>query len=256
MNLVDNTKEHREQREQEEEYSFPYHFASRFHPSFQTGFIDYWAMNYNLTLELVIDLVSREHPSSLVDIGCGEGRLTHELNQAFPEMTVVGVDYSPQSICLANTLVPNAKFHQTDITGEHSLGKFKAAVLMEVFEHIPDAELQNFARATAELVAANGLLIVTVPHKNKPLEYKHFRHYTTQTLDAYFGPYFKSERVYFLEKTGWLNRLLNKLVANRVYVLNSPRLLNAIYQTYRNQIFRCSGEDKCSRIAVCYRRSE
>lgn len=245
-----------EQVEQEDEYTFPYHFASRFEPSFQTGFVDYWAMNYNLSIELVLALLREEDPGSVLDIGCGDGRLGQEIRKALPGIDVAGVDYSERAIAMAQALVPDVHFHSLDITAEHSLGAADAAVLMEVFEHIPPEQAEQFAAAVARLVRANGLLIVTVPHENKPLEYKHFQHFNTTSLNRYFLPHFEVEKTLYIEKLGWLNRFLNKCVANGFFVLNRRRLLDAVYRTYRDRVFQCASESQCARIAVCYRRRD
>ena len=92
---------------QEEEYEFPYHFASRYKPDFAPAYVDHWALNYNLTLELVLDLVRNEKSNSIVDIGCGDGRLTYELDQALPDATITGVDYSERAIQLAKSMSPS-----------------------------------------------------------------------------------------------------------------------------------------------------
>jgi 2-polyprenyl-3-methyl-5-hydroxy-6-metoxy-1,4-benzoquinol methylase len=254
MSRADTPDKYAEQIEQEDEYEIPYHFASRFEPSFQTGFIDAWAMNYNLSIELVLKLLRKEQPGSVLDIGCGDGRLSQEIHKAFSDATVAGADYSSRAIQLAEAMVPDVQFHHLDITAEHSLGKFDSAVLMEVFEHIPPEQTRQFASAVAGLVKANGLLIVTVPHVNKPLEYKHFQHFTASSLDEYFMPYFDVEKTIFLEQLGWLNRLLNSCVANGFFVLNRRRLLEFIYRRYQDWVFQCDNESQCARIAVCYRR--
>lgn len=244
----------KQQEYQEEEYGFPYHFASRFKPNFKPAYVDHWAMNYNLTLELVLKLVKIENTNSIVDIGCGEGRLTYELDQAMPSANVIGVDYSERAIQLAKSLSPSLHFENVDITEAHSLGLFNTAVLMEVLEHIPPEEVDEFIEAIANLLENDGLLIVTVPHTNKPLEYKHFQHFTKKDLISQFSRFFRCENILFLEKLGWLNKILNKIVVNRIFVLNSPKLLNFLYGFYRSRIFQCAKESKCARIAVCFRR--
>lgn len=239
---------------QEEEYEFPYHFASRYKPDFAPAYVDHWALNYNLTLELVLDLVRNEKSNSIVDIGCGDGRLTYELDQALPDATITGVDYSERAIQLAKSMSPSVDFENADITQAHSLGQYQTAILMEVLEHVPLEEVDEFIEAVAKLVKVEGLLIVTVPHTNKPLEYKHFQHFTKNGLDNRFSRFFRCEKVIFLEKRGWLNKVLNKIVVNRIFVLNSRKLLNFVYGFYRSQVFQCAAEGKCSRIAVCFRR--
>lgn len=59
--------------------------------------------------ELIAKLKLRgdEH---ILDVGCGDGKVTAELAQALPRGSVTGVDASPQMIEFANKLFPATKF--------------------------------------------------------------------------------------------------------------------------------------------------
>jgi len=46
----------------------------------------------------------------ILDVGCGDGKVTAELAQALPRGSVTGVDASPQMIEFANKLFPATKF--------------------------------------------------------------------------------------------------------------------------------------------------
>ncbi|WP_444994547.1 methyltransferase [Aliikangiella sp. IMCC44359] len=249
-NEIDNIRE-----AQENEYCFPYHYASRFHPHFATGFFDRWAMNYNLSIEFVLQIIADENPNSLIDIGCGDGRLTSEIFKAYPSIALKGVDYSKQAIKLAKAMETSVNFEARDITLDTLENKqYSMGVLMEVFEHISLNETENFAKSVANLINDNGLLLVTVPHQNKPLEYKHFQHFTVDKLNQYFTPYFSVEKTIYIEKRGLLNSLLNKLVVNSLFALNNNKLLDSIYNLYKKHVFFCREEKHCARIAICYRK--
>jgi hypothetical protein len=100
------------------------------------------------------------------------------------------------------------------------------------------------------------MLLVTVPHVNKPVEYKHFRHFTAQSLCESFADYFVPEHTVFIEKLGLANWLLNKLIVNRFFVLNHSGLLDKIYRTYGKWIFDAKSEQECARVAVVFRRAD
>ena len=91
----------KEQSAQEAEYIFPYHYVAQRRPHFAQHFYDSWGINYVSTIEYLLSRLSETHFSSLVDIGCGDGRMTREIAARFPQCDVVGVDYSERAIALA-----------------------------------------------------------------------------------------------------------------------------------------------------------
>ncbi len=92
------------QIKQDEEYSFPYHYVSRFRDGFSQTFNDTWGINYVSTIEYIIHRLQNENFNSLIDMGCGDGRLTQELAIEFPDKRILGVDYSRRAISLAKSL--------------------------------------------------------------------------------------------------------------------------------------------------------
>ncbi|MBD0259380.1 MAG: class I SAM-dependent methyltransferase, partial [Cytophagales bacterium] len=166
------------QQIQDDEYTFPYHYVSQFENNFTQCFNDIWGINYIATIEFMLARLAATPFESLVDVGCGDGRLTYEIQKRFPARTVWGIDYSQRAINLAKAMNPRGNYLQADITQPSSLPAFDAAVLMEVFEHIPPAVAPAFLGGVAGLLKRGGVLFITVPHVNKPVEYKHFRHFS------------------------------------------------------------------------------
>jgi 2-polyprenyl-3-methyl-5-hydroxy-6-metoxy-1,4-benzoquinol methylase len=237
---------------QENEYAFPYHYVTEFHNDrFRQHFVDTWGINYALTIELMIDRVNRLDPSSVVDIGCGDGRLTRELDVHTTVDRVVGVDYSQRAIQLANAMNqdrPGLEFFASDIAGSLALGSFEAAVLMEVFEHIPIDQAALFMQSVRGLLKPGAKLLLTVPHSNKPIEYKHYQHFTAKSLLKYVEPFFKIDEIIPFEKRGWRRRALDKALCNRWFILNNARLLKAIYRYHKSRLFYCKSENDCQRL--------
>ena len=84
---------------------------------------------------------------SMIDIGCGDGRLSREIKRSFPECTVTGIDYSKRAINLAmamNQDMPEINFIAQDIINERINQKHDVAILMEVYEHIPLDQTNEF----------------------------------------------------------------------------------------------------------------
>lgn len=71
-----------------------------------------WALSIIDRLELPMD-------ARLVDLGCGDGKITVELARRVPNGHVVGIDNSPDMIELAESTwcsaIPNVKFHVADV---------------------------------------------------------------------------------------------------------------------------------------------
>jgi 2-polyprenyl-3-methyl-5-hydroxy-6-metoxy-1,4-benzoquinol methylase len=103
-------------------------------------------------------------PSSLLDVGCGEGVLIEKWARALPGRRVVGIDLEDPAIQAEweHRRAPNLEYR---IMKAENLpfadGEFDVATAIEVLEHVPDPEhtLAEMARV------ASGHLIVSVPRE-------------------------------------------------------------------------------------------
>lgn len=110
------------------------------------------------------ELLAHAEPSSLLDVGCGEGVLVHQWAQRLGERRVVGIDLEEESIQAgwAQRQAPNLEYHVMHAEnlpfGEN---EFDLASAIEVLEHVPDPEhtLQEMARC------AERYLLVSVPRE-------------------------------------------------------------------------------------------
>lgn len=239
---------------QEDEYRFPYHYVTSLPPEpFRQHFVDTWGINYASTIEFVIERVSQTAPQSLIDVGCGDGRMTREIARRISIPRIMGVDTSERAIALAKAMnrdLSGVEFASADITAAPPVGRFDAAVLMEVFEHVPPAVAPDFMRGVRALLGEGGRLHLTVPHANKPVEYKHFRHFTGASIVACLEPDFEIVEVVPFERRGAMRKLLNTALCNRLFVLNHERLLAALYRLHRRHLFHCDSERECQRLYV------
>jgi len=238
---------------QEQEYWFPYHYITSFRESFSQHFVDTWGINYAITLDHIIKRVEELAPCSVVDIGCGDGRLTRELSFCSSIRTLQGIDYSERAIRLAKAMNAdrdNVQFRALDITVGEGVLESDLGILMEVFEHIPLDECEKFLAGVRSLLKSGARLLVTVPHANKPLEYKHYQHFTQDSLLPYFQKDFRVEKVVPFEKKAVSRKLLDHLLCNRLFVLNNQRLLNMAYTYHKNHLFSCDGEKNCQRLYI------
>lgn len=243
-----------EQNIQDDDYGFPYHYVPQFEPGFTQSYTLPWGIYYASGLEYVTGNVKQLNPSSIIDIGTGDGRLALELKKALPQANVLGVDYSPRAISLAKALNPSLDFKVMDVTTEKPSQTFELATLIEVFEHIPIDQAKNFASAIPKLISEHGELIVTVPHANNPVTPKHFQHFTSSSLIAYFATYFSVEEIAFLDKRSQWVRLIKRILHNDYFTLNHWGIRNRIYGSYKKHFLLCSKEQECGRLYVRFKK--
>ena len=241
------------QKIQNDEYKFPYHYVSQFRNDFTQNFNDTWGINYVSTIEFILDKIRDEEFDSLIDIGCGEGRLVTELMCDFPDKDICGVDFSEEAIGLAKALNKHGNYQQIDIT-RGAKRNFDIATLIEVFEHIPPEFADDFVKGISNHLKPDGLLYVTVPSSNKAVESKHYRHFTSDSLIACFEVCFDVVEVIPFESNGYRKKIIDKLLTNRFFILNIRRIKNFVYKYYKNRLFFVEKEDKCNRIFVKFKR--
>jgi 2-polyprenyl-3-methyl-5-hydroxy-6-metoxy-1,4-benzoquinol methylase len=105
-------------------------------------------------------------PSNILDLGVGLGWSTHELAKAFPQAMVLGVEQSEKLLDTGKQLfqLPNLHYLHSDLM-DVSLDdqKFSAVVLLDVFEHIPLVERDEFYRKLNALLNKNFKVVLTCP---------------------------------------------------------------------------------------------
>ena len=109
-------------------------------------------------------LFAEAAPSSVLDVGCGEGVLTARWAEQIGTGRVVGIDLEDPKLRREWTLRPRPNLEFQAMAGE-SLpfgdGEFELAAATEVLEHVPDPE-----RTLCEMArVASRHLIVSVPRE-------------------------------------------------------------------------------------------
>ena len=110
------------------------------------------------------ELFAEAAPDSVLDIGCGEGVLTHRWAERLGERRVVGIDLDDPKLRAEweRRPAPNLEFRA--VSAERlpfGDGEFDLATAIEVLEHLPDPE-----RTVAEMArCARRHLIVSVPRE-------------------------------------------------------------------------------------------
>jgi SAM-dependent methyltransferase len=120
-----------------------------------------------------VSLIMRRVPSAgrVLDVGCGCGY--HDVLFAREERveSVLGIDYSKNSVAVANREYPHAKVTRRvadifqDKAALAAAGPFDLVVSFQVIEHLEQPE--EFLRACADLTAQGGTVVTVTPNRER-----------------------------------------------------------------------------------------
>jgi SAM-dependent methyltransferase len=104
-------------------------------------------------------------PAAILDIGCGFGQISWRMATRWPAAHVTGLDISPRSVALAAKVFqhPNLGYVATSLDAIGRDGGYDLITLIDVYEHIADADRAAFNASLAGLLAPAGVLILTFP---------------------------------------------------------------------------------------------
>ena len=203
---------------QENLYQFPYHHIPHMDSQGLGARIRglAWGYEYLCYQHHIKELIEDLHPSSILDVGCGDGYLLGILSGTIKRRA--GMDFSEKAIRFAKAFHPEAEFR----TGKIPLAdeKFDVITAVEVLEHIPDGGREEFLREIVAHCRPGGHVILCVPTENVPLSSKHYRHYDLQTLSALLkraaipGRIKRADYVY---RESWLVKFYLRLTMNRFW---------------------------------------
>jgi len=242
-----------EQKVQEEQYSFPYHYLPNYaDDAFYQHAYWSWGYRYLGGMHVTREICDEEPYGSLLDLGCGDGRFIAELSRSRSDLRLLGVDYSERAIGLASALNPDVDYRASDILQDDLAGEqFDVVTLVEVIEHIPPEDLPLFVQRAVSFLRPGGRLILTVPHRNNPVSSKHFQHFDSRMLSEHLSPHLEDLRYqpfdFFSRKLDLWFRLLGR--TGKYFVITWQPLLNAFYDYYIKRCLYGQDESKCGRIA-------
>jgi len=247
------TPKNKTQRIQEEEYAFPYHYIPEIS---EEGFtqVKHWSWGYRYLggLRVAIDQLNKISFNSLLDVGCGDGRFLRELNQIYPGKRLVGLDYSPQGINFAKAFNPQLDYLCINILEEKFEEKFDVVTAIEVLEHIPKNELDTFIDRIIASLKPNSTFIFTVPHKNVPLQDKHFQHFTSDSLkELLTNKFSKISFIPFDPNNRFFDNFLRIIGGQGNYfIITYKKLLSYCFKLYIKKYLYSNKEYLCKRICV------
>jgi trans-aconitate methyltransferase len=118
--------------------------------------------------ELIFLLGELEEIGSVVDVGCGQGRLAALLAEALPKATYSGVDLAAAQLEGTRKVRPDGTFFLSTLQNFQPDQQWDLAICSEVLMHIPPADMQQ---AADRLKALARKYVITVDW-TKPLHVK------------------------------------------------------------------------------------
>lgn len=248
----------REQQIQEEQYCFPYHYLPQLRSGsfFQHAYWS-WGFRYLGGMRVAKALCDAETYESLLDLGCGDGRFISELARAQPTVHAMGIDYSERAIALASALNPGLEYHAADILTDDLSGRqFDVVTMIEVIEHIPPLDLPRFLERAISFLKPGGRLVITVPHRNRPVSEKHFQHFDSAMLKKMLSPHLRDLQFQPFDFPSSVLNLWFRIIGRTgmYFLITWQPLLDAFYNYYIARCLYGDDESKCARIACVGRR--
>jgi SAM-dependent methyltransferase len=235
---------------QDAQYVVPYHYLPMLEgDSIKVHQALPWGLEYLTYMSHVVELIKAEQPSSLLDIGCGDGRLETMLHGSIPMMK--GIDLSERAIAFARAFNPDIAFESVDVSAIDD--RFDAITLVEVLEHVPDSAISSLVRDAAACLEEHGFLLVTVPTVNLPMNRKHYRHYTLELLTEQLSPTFQIDRHWWVYHTGLASTILTRLLYNRWFALNHRGLRRLIWQLHRRYTYMAGPQNGAHLVALAHK---
>jgi 2-polyprenyl-3-methyl-5-hydroxy-6-metoxy-1,4-benzoquinol methylase len=114
--------------------------------------------------DTLAELFQMADPQSLLDVGCGEGVLTHQWAQQLGDRRVVGIDLEDPKLAAEweQRAAPNLEYRMMRAEDlPFAEGEFDLVTAIEVLEHVPDPE-----HTVAEMARCAGRhMLVSVPRE-------------------------------------------------------------------------------------------
>lgn len=242
---------------QEALYRFPYHYLPKADDNgcFSRHQSLRWGFAYLCYLFHIASFIEQQKPASLLDIGCGDGRLISLLNE-LTGCTLTGIDTSERAVNMARALNPGQRFLCGDAVGLAET--FSLVSCIEVLEHIADHESGPFIDGVLAKVEPGGQLLIGVPSLNKPMSAKHFRHYDENRLIGQLGAQNHGFRVescqYVFKGNDHLYRLYVRLTDNRFWFIGI-RVFEKLMWRYVWKNLRQADASNGHHLLMCLRKT-
>lgn len=178
----------------------------------------------------------------ILDVGCGDGKITADIALKVPQGTITGIDVSPSMIAFASKnfpqkKYPNLHFLLRDAQDIDYQDEFDTILSFTALQWIPNHD--SFLKAANKSLKPSGLLAITMPiGLPKPLEIA----VNEITSSSLWAPYFQefSTGWNFISEDDYRDLLLtNQFHITRCQVVPQRDIFptRASFETFLSQIF-------------------
>lgn len=242
---------------QEDQYEFPYHYIPELNEDrfslARTWNFGYIYMSY---LRFVLRQVERHRFESMLDVGCGDGRFLNEVHKKMPEKHLFGIDYSKPAIEFAKIMNPNIGWRCGSIEDSNLFDPFDVITILDVLEHIQPQQIKGFVDGIDRYLKSDGVLYLTVPSKNTPVQKKHYQHFDPQTLAPILNHRFEIVEIQYLNRKPYrFEKMIIRLLSNKFYVVNHKKTLGILYRYYVNNILPAESHNCLRLFAKCRKKN-
>lgn len=178
-----------QQSEQEGQYIFPYHYLDLVCDDYRY----FYNLDYLNLLAIVKRFIKRFKSQSILDAGCGDGRLCWDLMAGGDNLKIVGVDFSDRALSFARAFNPQVSFLRQDLRQLDLKNKFDLITFIETLEHCPPSDVNDILANLQRCLKSDGRIIISVPSTKIILNPKHYQHFTPQSLIQTLEPFFVVE---------------------------------------------------------------
>lgn len=119
---------------------------------FEAKFFDDPTISTDDTVKAVTEALGS--PQSILEIGCGYGRIAGKVKEAFPQSEVTGIDINKEIIKRG---LGDVKYLVSNKIPE---GKWDAIYSVTVFQHLPSEKKQKYISDAAKSLNKDGVLLV------------------------------------------------------------------------------------------------
>jgi ubiquinone/menaquinone biosynthesis C-methylase UbiE len=113
---------------------------------------------------IIKHLVPTTSAISILDFGCGKGKILHEMTKINPKADYTGVDVSQNGLNTAKKVIKKAKFALIADGGKLPFkdNSFDFVTALDVLEHVYDTH--NAFAELARVLNPNGKILISVPY--------------------------------------------------------------------------------------------
>ncbi len=105
---------------------------------------------------LISLLTTNQNINRILDIGCGDGKLTKKIKSLFPKTEIIAIDNSPDQIAMANSETSDIYFQLADISDYSPEAKFDCIYSFYAFPHMPKSKLISALKSVKESLREGG----------------------------------------------------------------------------------------------------